>query len=95
MDARFFDEVDDALVSTFVLQAHVLHQIEQQFSAQHLVSMHPRNVSELWFACRGGQNTAAQFMTGGVKMASLRQSNSAIKVQSKTECNPGSATVNE
>lgn len=67
MDARFFDEVDDALVSTFVLLAHVLHQIEQQFSAQHLVSMHPCNVSELWFACRGSQSTAGEFMTKGVK----------------------------
>lgn len=29
MDARLSDEVDDALVSTFVLLAQVLHQIEQ------------------------------------------------------------------
>lgn len=56
MDAGLLDEADDALVPSFVLLAHVLHQIEQELSAQHLVPMHPCNVSELWLTCRGHQN---------------------------------------
>lgn len=63
MDARLFDEVDDARVSAVVLLAHVLHQIEQQFAAQHLVSVHPCNVAELGFACRLSQNAAGVFMS--------------------------------
>lgn len=55
MDAGLLDEADDALVPSFVLLAHVLHQIEQELSAQHLVPMHPCNISELWLTCRGRQ----------------------------------------
>lgn len=62
VDACFFDEAGDALLSTSVLLAHVLHQIEQQFPTQHLVSVHPCNVPELRFACRGRQNTDGELM---------------------------------
>lgn len=56
VDAGLFDQADDALVPTFVLLAHELHQVEQELSAQHLVPMHPCNVSELWLSCGGCQN---------------------------------------
>lgn len=56
VDASLFDQADDALVPTLVLLAHELHQIEQELSTQHLVPMHPCNVSELWLSCGGRQN---------------------------------------
>lgn len=55
VDAGLFDQVDDALISAFVLLAQVLHQVEEKLAAQHLVPMHPRNVPELWFSWRGRQ----------------------------------------
>lgn len=67
VDACFFDEVGDALVSALVLLAHVLHQVEQQLPTQNLVSVHPCNISELWFACRGRQRTVGELMRGSVE----------------------------
>lgn len=72
MDACFFDEVGDALVSTFVLLAHVLHQIEQQLSTQRLVSVHPCNISELRFACRGRHSTVGELMRESVETFQIK-----------------------
>ena len=54
VDAGFFDQADDALVAPLVLLAHVLHQVEQELPAQHLVPVHPGDVSELRFPCGEG-----------------------------------------
>lgn len=54
MDARLSDQPHHSLVSAFVLLAHVLHQVEQQLAAQHLVPVHPGNVAELRLSWRGG-----------------------------------------
>lgn len=53
MDAGLCDQAHHSLVATFVLLAHVLHQVEQQFTAQRLVPVHPGNVAELRLSCRG------------------------------------------
>lgn len=52
MDASLFDQMDDALVFTFIFLTHVLHQIEHKFPTQHFVPMHPRHIPKLWFSCR-------------------------------------------
>lgn len=53
MDARLCDQPHHSLVAAFVLLAHVLHQVEQQLAAQHLVPVHPSNVAELRLSWRG------------------------------------------
>lgn len=58
VDASLFDEADDSLVSSPVLLAQILHQVEQELPAQDLVPVHPRDVSKLRFSCGGrSQNT--------------------------------------
>ena len=57
MDTSLFDQVDDALVALFVLVAHVLHQIEKNLPAHHLVPVHPCDITELRFSCRGRRHT--------------------------------------
>lgn len=49
--------MDYALVALFVLLTDVLHQVQQQLSAQSLVSVHPCHIAELRLACRGQQST--------------------------------------
>lgn len=57
VDASFFDQVDNPLVSSRVLLAQILHEVEQQLPAQSLVPVHPCDVSKLWFSCRTRQST--------------------------------------
>lgn len=57
VDASLFDQVDDTLVTLFVLLAHVLHEIQQKFSTQHLVPVHPSHITKLWLTCREHHNT--------------------------------------
>ena len=57
VDAGVLDQADDALVASFVLLTHELHEVEDELSAQNLVPVHPCNVTKLWFSCRGRQNT--------------------------------------
>lgn len=46
------DEVDDSLVALLVLIAEVLGQVDDQLSADSLVTMHVGDVFKLRLACR-------------------------------------------
>lgn len=63
MDAGLCDQAHHALVAAFVLLAHVLHQVEQQLAAHHLVPVHPGNVAELRLSCRGRREPDARSVT--------------------------------
>lgn len=57
MDASLFNQMDYAWVALFVFLTDVLHQVQQQLSAQNLVPVHPCHVTELRLTCRGQQST--------------------------------------
>lgn len=56
MDPRLGHQPDDALVALLVLSAHVLHEVEDELSAEGLVPVHPGHVAELGLPCRGGES---------------------------------------
>lgn len=49
MDSSLMHQVTNALVARQILQAHELHQQEEQLSSQNLITMGARCVSKLWF----------------------------------------------
>ena len=53
MDACVVHQAAHARVPIAVLSAQVLHEQQQQLSAQHLVAMDPSRVAELGLPCKG------------------------------------------
>ncbi len=54
VDSSLSHQPNDALVALLVLSTQVLHEVEDEFSANNLISVHPRHVAKLWFACQEG-----------------------------------------
>lgn len=52
VDSRLSHQPNDALVALLVFSAQVLHEVEDELSAEGLVPVHPRHVPKLRLPCQ-------------------------------------------
>lgn len=79
VDPGLRHQPDHTLVALLVLLAQVLHEVEDELPAEHLVAVHPRHVAKLRLSCRRERfqsvvgvnvNVKTQHIRGGARSTS-------------------------